>query len=226
MGSAQGIYRIAWLTVAALLLLALTATGTRAFFRDTRTSGGNSIAAGTLDLVPAVAGVYSGLPANYTVTAGGDSINGNVVFSRVAPGQSGSIQWTLTNRGSLPGTLTLPSIITFSENGSVEPESLFAANNGGGNGDLDQYFLVTLQKGIGTNEASALLALDWINGSTPWAISGLGAVLNAQSTIMAARGGNDTVVYLLSWSLSADDPNINIVQGDSALVDITFSLSQ
>jgi hypothetical protein len=50
--------------------------------------------------------------------------------------------------------------------------------------------------------------------------------LNAQSQALAASGGTDTIVYKLTWSLSNTDPHIDIVQADTAQLNLTFTLSQ
>ena len=222
------IKRILGLTLAALLVIGLTATGTWAYMSDKEQSTANIFTAGTLNLVPLTTGTYSDSASLYHVTAGGNTVNGNVVFDSIAPGQNGAFEWVLSNAGSLPGTLTISSNGVFSENGVTALEALMGANNGGGNGDLDQYLMVTLQRGVGANQAAAEGALAYILGSagSPVSISGLMAVLNAQSQALAASGGANTVVYKLSWSLSAVDANIDIVQSDTAQVNLTFTLSQ
>jgi spore coat-associated protein N len=215
------------LVIALVVIIGLVSVGTWALFSDTETSNGNVINAGTLDLVPLVTGSYSAVsPYTYTVTAGGNGINGNVVFDNVAPGQAGSIEWVLSNSGSIPGTLTISSTCIFSENGSNEPEAATPGNdhNGNGTGDMDNNLMVTLQKGIGTDQASAESAFSYINGSTPWAVGGLQAILNAQSQLISQNGGNDTVVYKLSWSISSSVGNI--IQSDTVQINITFTLTQ
>lgn len=216
------------LCIAIVVLLSLITSTTWTYFNDTESSSNNTFTAGTLDLVPLVTGSYSGLASLYHIVAGGNGVNGNVVFDKIAPGQNGTIEWVLSNTGKLAGTLSIACTTIFAENGSSELESLATGNNGGSNGDLDQYLLVTLQRGVGTDQASAEAAMTYILGtvSSPVAISGLEAVLDAQNQALAASGGNDTVVYQLTWSLSSSDPNINIVQSDTAQIDITFTLSQ
>ena len=206
---------------------------TQAAILDTVATTGNSIVPGKLDLKPTTAGLYSGSTSFYEVTAGGDQINGKVVFDNIAPGQSGTIKWVLENTGSIPGTLTINATVTFTDGEpAVEPESLFANNNGGGNGDLDEYLMVTLQIGQGTDQTAAEAAYTYImddspdNPGSPIAISELETILNDQIISLAAAGGNDTLIYLLSWSLSDTDPDINIIQGNTAEIDIAFILSQ
>ena len=216
--------------ILALCLLVGIAGGTYAYFRDTETSTGNELTAGTLDLVSIVSGSYSGDSSDYTVTAGGNGINGNVVFDCILPGQTGTIKWVLTNNGNIPGKLTISSSLVFDEGEVTEPEDKTGVNdhNGDGTGDLDIFLKVTLQRGAGATQAAAESNFTYILGSNvnPVAISGLETVLDSQNLTMDANGGtNDTVVYLLTWSLPNDN-NINAVQGDTAEIDITFILEQ
>jgi len=210
------------------LVCVLIGAGTFAYFNDTETSTGNTFTAGTLNLVPSTSG--TGPAGKYTVTAGGDGINGNVVFDRVAPGDSGSITWTLQNTGNLNGTLTMASTATFTENGSNEPEAAVAGNNGGGNGDLDQYMGVRVKR-----DGSYFLG----DASNYVPVSSLAAALNAESQALTAGG---TITYVLEWQLAtdlkdagpdgkfgtADDVQVddNIIQSDTAAVDVTFTLTQ
>ena len=202
--------------------------GIYAVFSDVETSTGNTFTAGTLNLVPSTSG--TGPAGKYTVTAGGDGVNGKVVFDKLAPGDSGSITWTLTNDGNLDGTLTMPSTVTFAENGSNEPELAVAENNGGSNGDLDEYMGVRLKR-------NSTYILGDASNYVPF--SGLAAALNAESTSLVASG---TLTYVLEWAIASDvkgagvdgkfgtsdDVQIddNIIQSDKATLDITFTLIQ
>lgn len=210
------------------LVCALIGAGVYAVFSDTETSTGNTFTAGTLNLVPSTSGTGPG--GKYTVTEGGDGVNGKVVFIKLAPGDSGSITWTLQNDGNLDGTLTMPSTATFDENGSNEPESAVAGNNGGSNGDLDEYMGVRLKR-----DGNYILG----DASHYVPFSGLEAVLDAQSRSLTASG---TLTYVLEWEIAsnvkgagtdgefgtADDTEIddNIIQSDKATIDITFTLTQ
>jgi predicted ribosomally synthesized peptide with SipW-like signal peptide len=232
---------------------ALVGGGVFAYFSDVETSTGNTFTAGTLNLVPATSG--TGPVGKYTPTAGGDGINGNVVFTTLAPADSGTITWTLTNNGNLAGTLTIASTATFSDVSANEPENAVTvphANNAGTGeftlgGDLDEFVGVKLQRGVGTDQATAIAAFAYILGGADYyaTFSDLEAVLDAQSQAMAADSGNDTIVYRLTWNIASDilgpGPNgtlgeatgnddvaadDNIIQSDSATVDITFTLTQ
>lgn len=210
------------------LVLALIGGGTWAYFSDTETSTGNTFTAGTLNLVPSTSG--TGPVGKYTVTAGGDGINGNVVFDRLAPGESGSITWTMTNNGNLNGILTMASVATFSENGTNEPESAAIASNGGVDLGLGDLMGVRLKRG-------ATYILGDASNYVPF--SALATVLNAQNQSLAASG---SLTYALEWQIAtdvkgagvdgkfgtADDVQVddNIIQGDTGTVDITFTLTQ
>jgi len=207
---------------------ALIGGGIYAYFSDTETSTGNTFTAGTLNLVPSTSG--TGPSGKYTVTAGGDGVNGKVVFTKLAPSDSGSITWTLENDGDLDGTLTIASGVTFDENGSNEPESAVSGNNGGSNGDLDQYMGVRLKR-----DGTYILG----DASNYVPFSGLEAVLDAESESLVA---SDTMTYVLEWAIASnvkgagadgkfgtgDDSEVddNIIQSDKATLDITFALTQ
>jgi predicted ribosomally synthesized peptide with SipW-like signal peptide len=228
------------LTLAVLLLLGMTAGAAWAYFRDTETSTGNSFTLGTLDLVPLVTGSYTGGPAGlYQVTAGGNGINGNVVFDTMAPDQYGTIKWVLSNTGSIAGTLTVALSGLFSDGLTAKvPESLYDGasgrllNNASGHGELDQYVMVALQKGVGSSQVAAEAAMTYMLGPTPVALSNMAGVLNGNTTSMTASGGSASyVVYLFSWYLTSATlgplyNSINITQGDTAQLDLTFTLNQ
>jgi len=210
------------------LACALIGGGIYAVFSESEDSTGTSWTTGTLNLIPTVSGTGPG--GKYTVTPGGDGLNGHVVFTNLAPGDSGSVTWTLENEGSLDGTLTMASDVTFDENGSNEPEDAVAGNNGGGDGDLDEYMGVRLKRG-------ATYILGSATNYVPF--SGLEAVLDAESEDLTASG---TLVYVLEWEIASDVEGAgldglfgtiddvaeddNIIQSDKATLDITFTLTQ
>ncbi|MDD5287810.1 MAG: SipW-dependent-type signal peptide-containing protein [Dehalococcoidales bacterium] len=236
----KSVKKIIALTIAFLLATGMAATGVWAYFTDTETTGA-VITAGTLDLVPAVSG--SGTAGKYTVAGGGNQANGNAVFTKILPGESGSITWVLVNNGSVPGTLTIDSAVTFSDVSQNIVENAVSGNNDGGNGDLDDCMSIKLQRGTGTDQANAEANLVYLLGSSGAgaALSGLEAVLNGQSVAMTASGGSDTVVYIITWSVATDikragsdgsfgtgddiNVNENIIQTDSAQIGITFTLN-
>jgi predicted ribosomally synthesized peptide with SipW-like signal peptide len=207
---------------------ALVGGGIYAYFSDTETSEGSTFTAGTLNLVPSTSGTGPG--GKYTVTEGGDGVNGKVVFTTLAPEDSGSITWELENDGDLDGTLTMASDVIFDENGSNEPEDAVANNNGGGDGDLDEYMGVRLER-----DGTYILG----DASHYVPFSDLEVVLDAESESLAA---SDTLTYVLEWEIASDvmgagddgefgtaddvDEDDNIIQSDKATLDITFTLTQ
>jgi len=228
------------------LACALIGGGIYAVFSESEDSTGTSWTTGTLNLIPTVSGTGPG--GKYTVTPGGDGLNGYVIFTNLAPGDSGSITWTLTNDGSLDGTLTIASTAAFSDVDANEPENAVTdphANDGGGNGDLDEFVAVNLQRGVGTNATDAESNFAYILGDATNDVpfSELETALDdALGQGLAADGGNDTIVYKLSWSIASDiegagsdglfgtvddvTADDNIIQSDNATLDITFTLTQ
>jgi hypothetical protein len=199
---------------------------------DFETDTDNTITAGTLELVPTVSGSYTGGPAGlYQVTAGSNGINGNVVFDMMAPDQYGTIKWVLHNTGSVGGTLTVDLNGAYSDGPAAKaPESYYPANNAT-TGELGTYVMVTLKKGVGSSDSPAMTDLLG-SDTTPAALSGMYGALNGNTTAMSASGGASSyVVYLFSWyttsaKLGVLYNNINIIQGDTAQLDLTFTLSQ
>ena len=235
--------------IAALLVLSVSATGAWAYFHDTETSTGNTFTAGTLNLISTLSGSYTnGTAGLYQVTPGGDGVNGCVMFDVMAPDQYGTIKWVLSNTGSVSGTLTVSLAGIFTDGpAAVMPESLYDGtggrplNNASTYGELGAYVMVTLQKGVGSSQSAAetALATGYINAGhngtdpTPFALGNLGALWNLDTTSMSAGGGSASyVVYVFTWSLTSASlgttlyNNINIIQGDTAQLDLDFVLSQ
>jgi len=221
------IKRIAGLAVAFMLAIGMISGGSWAYFSASATSKGNSVTAGTLVLTPTVTGSGPAGKCTPYPPSGGNS--GYVTFQKLYPGDTGSIQWTLTNNGSLNGTLTIACTQTFSENGVTQLESYISQNdhNHNGTGDLDVCVGIKLQC-----NGSYIMG----DASHYVAFSGLASVMNSQSQTMAASGG--TVVYLLSWSIASDgngnivEPgsgtlvNQNVIQSDTATIGLSFTLTQ
>ena len=216
------------MTLAALLVMSMVAGGVWAYFSDIQSSGNNVLLAGTLDLSPSTNGTSSS--GNYTVTAGGNQVNGKVVFRKIAPGESGNMTWTLTNNGTLNGTLVISSNVTFALGSSSEIKTAAGDTGADTDGFLDEYLGVKLQRGLGNTTANAMANLTYLLGSSGSyaAFSGLQATLNSAGASMAASGGNDTIVYVLRWEVGSlfGSVNQNIIQGDGADIDITFTLNQ
>ena len=85
--------KILGLTIAALLVIAMVAAGTFAFFQDTETSTNNNITAGTLDLK------INSADVNYNIIA---------ALTNKKPGDADATAFaSLTNSGTLTGKLTV-----------------------------------------------------------------------------------------------------------------------
>jgi len=237
--------KILGLTVAALLVMGLVGGGTWAYFSDPEASTGNVFTAGTLNMIPLTEGTST---ASYSVTPGGDGINGFVTFSALEPGDTGSITWVLYNDSTVPGNLTVASTFTFDDNGDNEPELAVSdphANDGGADGDLDEFVGVKLEYGIGADQTAAEAAFGYLVGAAGYytAFSELEAALDAETQTLAATGGADTIVYKISFEVETDitDPGTdknfgfggddgtaddNIIQSDTCTMDVTFTLTQ
>ncbi len=220
--------RITGLTLAAMLIASMAAGGVWAYYSDVEASTSNVLLAGTLDLSPSTNGTSSS--GNYTATPGGDQVNGKIVFRKIAPGESGSITWVLTDTGTIGGTMAISSNVGFGKGSTTEIKTAAGDTGADTDGFLDEYLGVKLQRGVGTNQADAMANLTYLLGSSGSyaALSGLQAALNSGGTSMAASGGNDTVVYVLTWEVGSlfGSVNDNIIQGDTADIDITFTLNQ
>jgi predicted ribosomally synthesized peptide with SipW-like signal peptide len=202
--------RLSALLAVAVLMLALMIGGLYGYFNDTEPGNGNIFTAGTLDLQTWVEGT-SPTGAAFVVTPS-DNVNGicgHVAFSNVAPGDNGTITWTLTNAGTVDGDLTFDNVsVVFSENGTNEPEGKVAGNNNGSNGDLDQYMYCRLSQDGG--DLTGLIQF-----------SGLQAALASQA---GALDAGTATTYELYWEIA---PTVgNVIQSDTATIDITFNLVQ
>jgi predicted ribosomally synthesized peptide with SipW-like signal peptide len=194
------------------VVAAIAIGGTLAYFSDTETSIGNTFTAGTLNLVPSTSGTGPDV-SKYTVTPGSDGVNGKVVFTNLAPSESGSITWTLQNTGNLAGYLDFESTaVTFGPGTETEPE-IADSGNDPTNGDLGTELGVKL-----TRDTVYILGGD----SSYVPASGLAAALSAEKDKSLAAGA--TTVYVLSWNIA--DTVDNEIQGDTMGLDITFKLGQ
>lgn len=218
--------RLSALMVLAVLMLALMIGGLYGAFDDVETSNENTFTVGTLNLVSVISGT-----GQSSLNERADGINDNITFEGLICGDSGSITWALTNDGSLDGTLAMLSAVTFPGNGTNEPEDAAILANGGTDLGLGECVGVKLQRNAG----------NYILGdAATWeSFAQLQDVLNAESETLAAAG---TITYILEWQIPADvvgagadgvfgtvddvPVNDNIIQGDGANIDITFTLTQ
>ena len=201
--------RLSALVAVLVLMLALLIGGLYGTFEDEETSIGNVFTAGTLNLVSEISGSNFTDNVNVVVNELGDGINDNVTFGMVMPGDNGTITWTLTNDGTVDGTLALVSTVVCSENGLNEPETLDDPDGlGDGTGELDDLILCTLY-------------LDGTDQTGEISLAAMEAFLN--DTVLLNAG--QTVVYRLDWRID-NVATGNELQSDTAQIDITFTLTQ
>ncbi len=201
--------KILGLTIAVLLIIGIVGAGTWAYFSDTASSTGNTWTAGTLTLGL----VTTGAATNATASASPAGINNSMQFTNVKPGSSGTITWTLNNTGTVPGTLTLASTATFGQGGAANAPEATAETALGGVKGLDTGIMVWVTAG-GTDILGATGAYV--------AMSGLEAALDLQVNHAITIG--TPLVYVLNWQVPTSVGNE--IQGDTAQLDITFTLNQ
>jgi predicted ribosomally synthesized peptide with SipW-like signal peptide len=199
------------LSIVGVLLLALVVGVTFAYFSSIATSTGNTFQAGTLNLLSVISG--TAVKTSVVVTQQGHGLNNKVEFGLtdpIKPGSSGAITWTLSDNGTLPGILTILAITTYGQTAAPNEPSLAAdpTNLIG----LGQRMTVWVTRGstdiLGTTGAYV-------------PISGLAAALSAESQPIVANG---SLVYVLHWQVPTTVGNE--IQGDTANLDITFTLTQ
>jgi spore coat-associated protein N len=211
--------RLSVLIAVMVLMLALLIGGLYGYFSDVETSHGNVFTAGTLNLVSEISGteIDGEISVNNSLL---DNINDNVTFGMVAPGDNGTIVWTLTNTGNVDGTLTMVATVDGHENGVNEPESHEAINNVGTNGDLDDNLQVRL-----------MLGPDYVMGTGPadnswFTLAQLQSFLAGYTgETLVGDGGVSSLVYTLEWNVDYTTVGNNI-QSDDAILGITFTLTQ
>ena len=203
------------LTIAALLIIGIVGVGTFAYFSDTAASTGNTWTAGTLVLSEITAG--SATHNSFVVTPGG-GINGSVQFGLtdpVVPQSSGTITWTLNNTGNVAGTLTMVVATTFGQGGAPNAPETAAETALGGVKGLDTGITIWV-----TRNGTPILG----TSGTPVPMSDVailttGLNIERQSLVTAAP-----LVYVLNWQVPISVGNE--IQGDTANLNITFTLNQ
>ena len=198
--------RLSALIVISVLMLALLIGGLYGYFDDTETSIGNVFTAGTLNLVSVINGVgYS------TLTEMGDGVNDNITFGMVAPGDNGSITWTLTNVGNVDGDLTFQNVtVTEAENGINEPELESGTpreRKGNRPGRRDWRMSRRMRLHSSTQDVVRV---------------GIG---HPAVRFTERAGAGHSIVYRLNWSIDGPATG-NEIQSDSATLNITFVLTQ
>lgn len=199
--------KIFGLTIATLIVLAMMAGGTWAYFSDTESSANNTLTAGTMDL-----NVDGGNAAVTTFSVTGK-----------APGDSGTGSTTLANAGNLSGELDITfSAITNTGNGTGE----FGDSSGDLGGVAEMAVYVDVDQSGAWNAGDIGLKSDGTTYSSPTAlnyatINSYGSdTFNAVETVNASAA--DSLV--IDWRIPTSAGNS--IQGDSVSFDITFTLEQ
>ena len=168
-----------------------------AYFSDTETSSGNTFTAGTLDLK--VNGVDNPV-SSFTV--------GNVY-----PGASGSVSVTLTNSGTIAGTLTMAIVSVVNLPGvTTEPEAALGTPD---NGELGANMQITIwvdSDGDGTLDASESTLYSGLLNGAGGALS-VGNLAGGESTHVGIAYNVPTTVG-------------NEIQGDICTFSIQYTLVQ
>lgn len=131
-------FRIAVGIAAVVLAAAAIGAGTYAAFSDTETGPDGTIASGTLDLV---VGAPAGTVNLFTVT-------------NMKPGTSQDASFTVSNTGSLPGTLTSKLTVVGADVTCTEPEYVAEGVGAGAcaaAGNLQEQMTVTVVAGPGAS---------------------------------------------------------------------------
>ena len=183
--------------MAIALVVGLVGAGTVAYFSDTETSTDNTFTAGTLDLN--VGGENPNLSPDFTL-------------GPLAPGDSGTITYTLNNVGSIDGYLDLQGIGVVDTEGT-NPES--ETGDIGEPGELSANIYVTVTLGASQLYAGLLS----------------GIVSDYDANVALAASGTTTLT--IAWVVDKDNASPplgedvgNDIQGDVATVGMTFELAQ
>jgi predicted ribosomally synthesized peptide with SipW-like signal peptide len=203
---------------------AIAIGGTVAYFSDTETSTGNTFSAGTLNLQ----------------VGDSDPTSVKITLSGMKPGDTGNAAtWLVKNTGSIAGKLTIAvGAITNNENNCIEPEQDAGDTSCGtstdqgelganlkvafwmdvdksGNWSSGDYYLKSDGSKVSYNNESALpsAAYDILNnyGGKTWT--------DVQTNITGDAGN-----FRVEYDLPGDTGNI--IQSDSAVFNITFTLNQ
>lgn len=183
---------------AAVLAAAAIGAGTYAAFVDVENGPASSVGAGTLDLA-----------------VGGTALTNLFDGTNIQPGYDHTVTLSLTNSGSIPGTLSDAVTLTGSDITCTEPESAAEGRPEGECnplGDLQDQMLVSIDDGPDGAEPTSPVTL------TQFAQTGFPS-LELQA--------GEVVTYTLHFTL----PNLagtqnNAVQGDGVSLTSSFTLDQ
>ena len=211
------------------LVGAIVGVGVYFYFSDKETSEGNKITAGTLDLQYEITGYDVNDPdsnsAKVTLSSGEVQNGGNayVTFTDIAPSDTGTIEWTVKNIGSLHGYLTVTATQESGTGDTPEPEEVAITENDDTDKNLDEYLKITITQKIGEAEP-VTLANGVLLKNLQTTLSSSEDAKDQKLEKAGAENSKDTCVYTLSWELPAGTGNI--VQGDTSTLTLTFQLNQ
>jgi len=175
----------------------LLGAGTVTYFSDTETSGGNSFTAGTLDL---------------KVDGNDDSISAYFTVSNVKPGDSGYVEISLSNTGTISGTADIHIKNVMNDPGDTpEPEPT------SDDGELGANLLITIlydANGDGDYDDTG----ETIVSDTP--LDDLDCTSYDLGPLPAGASRN----LKISWSIPSGTGNE--IMDDGVSFDIEFSLEQ
>jgi predicted ribosomally synthesized peptide with SipW-like signal peptide len=188
-----------------------------ASFSDTATSTGNRFAAGTLDVNCVISGTGNGASVNENA----DGTNDYVTFSNLKPGDAGSITWTITNTGSLPGSVMIHRTLINDYDGvntgpemAIEGSGITATTPGELAKNMWLSSTCTIN-GVSTFDNPPYSNWMYLEGTYgPNQFDHLPKILTSGSTLQ--------VTY--AWSIPIDVGNI--IQGDTFTLNFTIDLDQ
>jgi len=211
--------KILFSLMAILLAVGLVGAGAFAYFSDTETSTGNTFTAGALDLVVVTTGACSNA-GKITVNEQGDGFNDDVVFTDLAPGDSGSITWTITNTGSLPGMVMIHRTMSNDVDGvNTEPElALEPGATASTPGELDDNMWL-----------SSTVTIDGTTTFTPTPYENWMSLEGTYSSdqfdnLPKPLPAGSVLVVTYNWSI--DSGVGNIIQGDTFTLNLEMTLDQ
>jgi predicted ribosomally synthesized peptide with SipW-like signal peptide len=202
-----------------VVVLGLVGGGAFAYFSDTETSTGNTFSAGTLDVNVTTIGVSSD-PSKVVVHDQVDGLNDYVTFTNVAPGDSGSIVWEITNTGSLPGWINVTQGLTNdTDNTNTEPElALEPGSTAFTDGELDEAMILTSSLKIDGLDVG-FFPQPWVG--TWHDIAVYGPQLDNLPIVLPA---GKTLVLTYAWNIPTGVGNI--IQGDTFTANFQVFLTQ
>ena len=198
--------KIVGLTIAALLVIGLAGVGTWAYFSDTESAAGNTIAAGTLDLS---VNSENPLTTTFTLTGADD----------VYPGGSGTIEWDLDNVGDMDGYLDIAfSNLVDDENTVQEPETGDDAVSGELAEVLNLEIFIDEDDDNTYDVGETLIHDDFVTGGTT-------ELTAAECDDYLLNDDDPTRQFIINWSIDGASVG-NDIMSDIAGFDIEFSLEQ